>query len=293
MNTINVSGQPTVTSRSLKDVMRQHPLFFYFLIAYAISWIVFIPYVLADWGILQGNYTIFYILHTFGPAMAAILMTLIISGKVGLQEFRKRIRQRSAPWQWYSFILLGIPLLVILGIVVQPGALANFKGFTPALLAGYPFFYVATIFGVGLGEEPGWRGFALPRLQTRYGALWGTLLLGVLWSCWHLPDFLTASKGGGQGVDFLNFSIFTLAVISLSVVMTWIFNHTHGSIFIAILAHASVDAPEAARWTALFPSVSMMNLHLALLIAFGVPAILILIFTRGKLGYKPKEMISV
>ena len=68
--------------------------------------------------------------------------------------------------------------------------------------------------------------------------------------------------------------------------MTWIYNHTSGSLFIAILAHASIDAPEVAGWTALFPAVSMIGLHWALLISFSLPALLIIILTRGGLGYK-------
>jgi len=197
------------------------------------------------------------------------------------------------PWPWYLFVLLGIPALVMLGIIVQPGGLEGFRGFSTGLLVGYPFYLFATFLGVGLGEEPGWRGFALPRMQKQYGSLWGTLLLGVLWSCWHLPDFLTVSKGGGEGtglVTFLtNFPIFTVAVVSLAIIMTWLYNHTQESLFIAILAHASVDAPEVAGWTALFPTVSMIGLHFALLISFTIPALLIIILTRGQLGYQPKQ----
>lgn len=289
MEISNTNG--TFAPHSLQQWMRQHPLFSYFFLAYAISWIVFIPYVLAERGILQGNYTFFYILHVFGPAIAAIMVTFITAGKAGLHELRQRIRQVRVSSKWYLFILLGIPALVMLGIIIQPGAMSSFKGFTTSLLIGYPFALVAVFFGVGLGEEPGWRGFALPHMQKQYGSLWGTLLLGILWSCWHLPDFLTVSKGGGEGtglVTFLtNFPIFTLAVVSLSVIMTWLYYHTQESLFIAILAHASVDAPEVAGWTALFPAVSMIEMHWAILIAFGIPAILILILTRGRLGYKP------
>jgi membrane protease YdiL (CAAX protease family) len=160
-------------------------------------------------------------------------------------------------------------------------------------LVSYPILYVITFFGGGpLGEEIGWRGFALPRMQPRLGPLWGTLLLGVLWSCWHLPDFLTASKGGGQGAGWMlfltNFPVFFLAVISLAVMMTWIFNHTGGSIFIAILAHTSVNVLEVV----LIPrylTLDEISLHRAILIAFSVPAILILILTRGRLGYQPNQ----
>lgn len=286
----DTTSRTTSMPENLKQWMRQHPLFSYFILAYAISWILFIPYVFAEWGYLQGNYTLFYILHVFGPALAAILMTFITAGKTGLETLRQSLRQWRTTWQWYLLVLLGIPALVMLGIVVQPGALEGFEGFSTRLLTSYPFFLFATFFGVGLGEEPGWRGFALPRMQKQYGPLWGTLFLGVLWSCWHLPDFLTASKGGGMGTGWItfltNFPIFTMAVVSLAVIMTWLYNHTQGSLFIAILAHASIDAPEAAGWVALFPAVSMIGLHWALLISLTIPALLIIILTRGQLGYR-------
>ena len=293
MSTSTISSQSMATSRNLKQVMRRHPLFFFFLLAYAISWSLFIPYVLAEWGILQGNYTLFYIFHTFGPTLAAIIMTAVIAGRSGLHELRQRIRQWRAPWQWYLFILLGIPALVLLGIVVQPGALAGFHDLTPLLLVSYPILYVVTFFGGGpLGEEIGWRGFALPRMQANYGPLWGTLSLGILWTCWHLSDFLTASKGGGAGTGFTifltNFPIFTLAVVSLAIIMTWIYNHTGGSIFIAILAHASVNILEVL----LIPrylTLDEISLHRALLTGVGLPALLILILTRGRLGYRPSQ----
>ena len=293
MEIANSTGQSKASSRNLKQWVQQHPLFSYFFLAYAISWIVFIPYVFAEWGYLQGDYKLFYILHVFGPAVAAIIMIRITSGQGGIHELRQSIRQLRAPRMWYLFVLLGIPALVMLGIILQPGALESYQGLTTSMMVGYPFYLIAVFFGVGLGEEPGWRGFALPRIQKQYGPLWGTLLLGLLWSCWHLPDFLTASKGGGPGTGFstflTNFPIFTLAVMSLAVIMTWIYNHTNGSLFITILAHASVDAPEAVGWTALFPAVSMIGLHWALLISFSVPAILIIILTRGWLGYQSSE----
>lgn len=291
MNLAHASSQSTSVSKSLKQWVQGHTLFSYFFLAYAISWIFFIPYILAEWGNLSGDYRLFYILHTFGPAFAAIIVTAVIAGKAGLHELRQRIRQRSAAWQWYLFILLGIPALVLLGIMIEPGALAGFHDLTPVIFVSYPILYVVTFFGGGpLGEEIGWRGFALPRMQPRYGPLWGTLLLGVLWSCWHLPDFLTASKGGGQGTGWMlfltNFPVFFFAVLSLAVMMTWIFNHTGGSIFIAILAHTSVNILEVV----LIPrylTLDEISLHRAILIAFSVPAALILILTRGRLGYQP------
>jgi membrane protease YdiL (CAAX protease family) len=274
--------------------MRQHPLFFFFLMAYAFSWIISMPYVLASWGILPpGAYTNVFILKPFaGPTLAAILMTGVTEGKAGLLRLRQRLQQRRAGWRWYLFILLGIPALILLGIIIQPGALASFQGLTPRLLVSYPVIFAVVFFGVALPEEIGWRGFALPRMQPHYGPLWGTLLLGILWALWHSLYFLTPDHGGGPGTALAtllaNFCIFFLEVMALAIIFTWLFNHTRGSVFIANLVHAAVDAPQLV-WIPLFLAVDQTRMSLAYLIAFGVPALLIVILTRGRLGYEPSQ----
>ncbi|HEX7555563.1 MAG TPA: CPBP family intramembrane glutamic endopeptidase [Leptolinea sp.] len=293
MKTSQAHGQSISASGSLRQVMQQHPLFSYFIMAYAFSWIMSIPFILSEWGILHGDFRIVFIIKSFGPFLAAYIMIAITEGKAGLSDFRQRIKQTRAGWQWYLFILLGIPVLILLAICIQPGALASFQGFKPAILVSYPLFYLIVFFGGGpLGEEPGWRGFALPRLQQRYGALRGTLLLSFWWTCWHLPDFLTSAQGGGPGTSFstflMNFPIFLVLVTTLAIILTWVFNHTHGSIFMAILAHASVNTPQVVL-VPLFPAVNTTGLNFAALIGLGVPAILIIILTRGRLGYQPVQ----
>lgn len=293
MEPSKASGQSTATSRSLRQGMRQHPLFFFFLLAYAGSWLISTPYVLSVWGILPGDYTIAFILKPFaGPTLAAIIMTGTIEGKAGLRLLRQRLRQRRTGLQWYLFILVDIPALLLLGIILQPGTLASFHGLTPVLLVSYPVYFVVVFFGVALPEEIGWRGFALPRMQPGYGPLLGTLLLGVLWACWHLLYFLTPDHGGGPGTDFAtfltNFSVFFLMVVAFAIIFTWVFNHTGGSIFISNLVHASIDTPQLV-WIPLFLAVNETSMNLAVLMGFGVPALLIVILTRGRLGYQPGQ----
>jgi membrane protease YdiL (CAAX protease family) len=188
--------------------------------------------------------------------------------------------------------LLGIPALLVLGIIVLPGALASFHAPGPLFLVDYlETFFIIFFLGGPLGEEPGWRGFALPRMQTRYGPLWATLLLGVLWACWHLPHFLTAAQHGGPGTSFAtfltNFPIFVLEAIALAIMFTWVFNHTRGSIFIAILLHTSIDATSSL--VPLFPAAIVTSTDLAALIGWGVPALLIVPLTRGRLGYQSRQ----
>jgi len=223
-------------------------------------------------------------------------MVGLTEGKDGKARFRRRFVQVRAGWQWYLFILLGIPALFLFGIAVQPGILGSFQGFpqnSPVYFLIYYLvnFIIIFFFGGALAEEPGWRGFALPRMQPRFGPLWGSLLLGVVWAFWHLPDFLTRAQGGGPGTGWgtflTNLPIFVLLVVALSVVMAWVYNHTQGSILIAILLHASINT--AGILPELFPAPGIPIFTLAntaLLIALVVPALIIVIFTRGGLGYQ-------
>ncbi|MBN2004511.1 MAG: CPBP family intramembrane metalloprotease [Anaerolineae bacterium] len=290
-------NQSVSTSKGLLQVMRNRPLFYFFVLSYAFSWLISLPYVLSVWGILPGDYTIGFALKQWGgPALAGIIMASIVEGRTGRLNLRHRIRDLRAGWQWYLFILLGIPALILLGVVIQPGARAGFQGFTGKAWVSYPIYFVIVFFGVGLPEEIGWRGFALPRMQLRFGPLRSSLLLGALWAFWHLLCFLLPDHGGGPDVSLvaflINFSVFFLMVVALTLIFTWVFNGTHGSIFIASLLHAAIDTPQLV-WLPLFLGVGASNstkgetaLNLAVLVVFGTLALLILILTRGRLGYQ-------
>jgi CAAX protease family protein len=296
METSNTSAPSTAGPKGLREVMRQHPLFSFFFMAYAFSWIILIPFILQEWGFLPKVFSFTFVLNPFvGPTLAALIMTGLLEGKAGVSRLLRRCVQVRAGWQWYLFILLGIPALLVLGTVVLPGALTGFRGLPPAFLIVYLVnFLIIAFLGGPLGEEPGWRGFALPRLQRSYGPLWGTLLLGFLWACWHLPHFLTSVQGGGPGTTFAtfltNFPIFGLMVVAIAIIMTWVFNHTRGSLFIAILLHASINTFSIV--IPLFPVPGLSSEtsgNLAVLIGFGVPALLIILLTRGRLGYQPGQ----
>jgi membrane protease YdiL (CAAX protease family) len=292
--------QSTTSSARLFGIMRRYPLFFYFFLAYAFSWLISLLYVLSIWGVLPGDYTFLLILKQWvGPALAGIVMTFVTTGTEGFRRLRQSCRQWRAGWQWYLFMLFGVPGLILLGIGILPGVLANFQGLPQGFLVRYLVYFVIVFFGVGLPEEIGWRGYALPRMQPRYGPLLGTFLLGVGWAFWHLMFFLMPDHGGGPGTGFgaflKNFSIFFLMVLAMSVLFTWVYNHTRGSVFIASFLHAAIDTPQLV-WLPLFLEVGTSNsaageasLNLALLLTFGGLALLILILTRGRLGYRPEQ----
>lgn len=284
----------------LRQLMQRYPLLFYFFLTYTFSWIITIPILLSTWNIIPGDYSLgFYIKQWVGPALAAIIMTRVTEGQTGLLGLRQRIRHWRAGWQLYVFILLGFPVLILLGIIVQQGGLSNLQDFDLRELGNYPVYFIGIFFGTGLPEEIGWRGFALPRMQKRYGPLWSSLILGAMWAFWHVLSFLLPAHGGGPGVNlvasFVNFIVFLLMVVALTIIFTWVFNHTQGSILIASLVHTAVDAPQLV-WAPLFLEVGAANstagemgLNLSYLIVFGVLALLVLVLTRGRLGYPPNQ----
>jgi membrane protease YdiL (CAAX protease family) len=295
MNTLMKSNQSAFASKSLPQAMREHALFSFFFLAYAFSWILFIPWVASEWSVLPqaAHSTLLHAAGTFGPTLAAYIMFRVAEAKEGWLRLRSRFRQFRVGWQWYMFILLGVPAMMLLGMLVLPGAPASFQGLPDNFLLRYPILFIAVFFGGGpLGEEIGWRGFALPRMQSRYGSLKGTLLLGVLWTFWHLPLFFSSDQGGGPGTGlsafYIHLPIFLLMVVALAVIFTWVFNHTGGSVFIAVLLHASFDT-FAYAVQPLFSASIVSGTNLPLALAMAVIAILILILTRGRLGYQPKQ----
>jgi membrane protease YdiL (CAAX protease family) len=143
------------------------------------------------------------------------------------------------------------------------------------------------------GEEGGWRGFALPRLQKQIGPLLGTIILGILWGAWHLPLMLIPAQNTlGHAVTLTLLLFFFLEITAKSISYTWLFNNTGGSLLIATLFHAaaSINGHDIEQ---LFGKVDVMVPHLAAAIGFGGVALLIIALTRGTLSYKPKGAILI
>ena len=178
----------------------------------------------------------------WGPALAAILTTAVTRGMPGIKELFRRLLLWRVPARWYLVIFFGWMVISVLAALLhaqitnQPLTVEwnQWSGFLAWLLA-------APILGFWACEEIGWRGFALPRLLERWNALISSIVLGIVWWCWHLPYFF-----GMEGIspDFYPFLIFT---ITLSILMTWVFNHTHGSIFVATFFHFWINVYEGLQ----------------------------------------------
>jgi membrane protease YdiL (CAAX protease family) len=173
--------------RRVAATLRARPLSAFFLLAYAVSWAMWTPMLIAGVPVFSGAS------HTPSPLVlpgiavgvtgSAFLMTRVTRGRAGVRHMFQRLTCWRVGLRWYLVAVLLIPVgQIALTAVVAPNAL---RALSPAALAFYPGAYLAHFIFGPLFEESGWRGFALPRLQSLYGPLKGTLLLGLLWSGWH------------------------------------------------------------------------------------------------------------
>src|SRR5215467_8281762 len=205
MEPLHTSGLLMTLSNHLSHIMRRYPLFFYFFLAFGFTW----AYELTVYRVLlTPGFSLRGVLldlgFTLGPTLAAFLMTAVTQGRAGILQLLRRYILWRVGLRWYLIVLLGVPALLLIAVLPLPGAFSAFRmpalSFWPAYLLLYLLFLV---FEGPLGEEPGWRGFALPRLQQRSGPLAGTLLLGALWGLWHLPLFLFVPGYNGAGTGFV------------------------------------------------------------------------------------------
>lgn len=261
--------------------LRRYPLLFFVLIAYAVSWAYTLPFLvlfpLPDffWRTTPGE---------LGPAVAALVMTAAVAGKPGLGRFLRRCLLWRVNVVWYLFTFVGVPAIYALGILLVPGASASFTAPPPAFWLLYPvLFLAAMVLGGPLTEELGWRGFALPRLQERWGPLAASVVVGVIWAAWHAPQYLRPDWAAVNGGFTLGGAgVFVLGLVVFSVIITWVFNHTRGSVLMAILLHASFNASQVLM-SGLFPAAG--SDEAGPLIAFGLTALVVVVATRGRLGY--------
>lgn len=284
--------QPAAPHRGIRALLARHPLVSFFVLAFAGTWLFELPYVLsADGsGLLPISspllgWTMPLTVY-LGPFLAAFVMTGATEGREGVRRLLRRFVLWRVGLRWYLFVFLGIPAIAVLSVVVIPGVPGSFEGLSalaPLSLLGI-FAYVLFL-GGALGEEPGWRGFALPRLQSLHGPLLGTLILGPLWALWHLPLFFTP----WNELTLFNVVVFVLATTCLAIMYTWVFNNTKGSVLMAILVHASFNASVTGILAPLFPAPVLSDYGLLpILGGFGALAVVLVALTRGRLGYRPE-----
>ncbi len=185
----------TATPSRTTTTPRAFPLVAYFVLAYALSWLILVP---AGLGLLPDSAAVLAWLAPFGPAAAAFVVTALTGGRPAVGQLLRRLVQWRVGIRWYLLVLLGIPLIELLGAFAVLGTvpLDDLARNWPLIFTGYLPAVLITLVLVGVGEEPGWRGFALPRLQESHGPLVGTAVLSMVWGMWHLPTCSLAAIRG-------------------------------------------------------------------------------------------------
>jgi membrane protease YdiL (CAAX protease family) len=212
------------------SLVRRHPLITFFVLTYALTW-GFLPL-----GIFGAT----------GPLIAALIVIPITQGWAGLRELGSRMIRWRVRWYWYA-LAIGLPLAVFLVIVALNVALG---APAPSLAQFSPWYAVIAVFAVRLvdpldgpmGEEPGWRGFAQPRLQANRSPLLATLILALLVAIWHAP--LLLPQFGGSPLELL-------ATFAVTFWYAWLFNRTGGSVLMTLVAHSTQGIVQtSAFWAA-------------------------------------------
>lgn len=235
------------------SALKRHPLALYFSLTFCLSWSFWIPGALLFAGTGQAeslfNSPVFILLQTLGaagPSLTAIFVVRSLYGRQKLNELFGRFKKWKVGKGWYLVSIFIVPLIALASIGVR--ALAGSESFAlPAesplrqtlddigllgLMLSLPVIFVSQLFTSPLLEELGWRGFALPMLQDKFNALGSSLILGLIWGAWHLPLILAYGD---------NILAYLALIIAHTILMSWVFNSTAGSLLIAILFHASLN----------------------------------------------------
>jgi membrane protease YdiL (CAAX protease family) len=243
----------------------------FFVAAFGITWVLQLPALLVTLGLVAGPIERFMLplgLGAFGPLLAAVLISRITSGTEGLRALFRPLRTWRVGAGWYVVALLLPGAIFVAGAAVYELVGRGDAG---------PWFYpplgaerIAAMICFSFGEEIGWRGYALPRLQARYGGLRASLILGVVWGVWHLPMLLIAGLAARPMVV-----VVLLFMPAGSVVFTWLFNRTRGSLLLAVLLHMGAHVNNSHQ--ALPANVVPVYIHTA---AYCVVALALVLLDR-------------
>jgi len=224
------------------------------------------------------------LLSAYVPTLTALIVAGLFSGSGGVRPLLRQIRIWRVGITWYALALIGPAILFSLaGLVLlalggaPPLHWLRFPSLSSFGPGGLTFFIGQLIAG-SFGEELGWRGFAQPRLQVRYGALWASILIGTLWSTWHLWPAITP-----QGFSLLSpvdAAATYIRLISTSIIYAWMYNSTRGSLFLVIVAHAGhniaatvIGAPSNSVYQQLIVALLYLLAAIAVVLATDVQSL--------------------
>jgi membrane protease YdiL (CAAX protease family) len=234
-------------------MLKRYPVFSFYLLAFAITWSVWLPAAAATYGLLPFRVPIALdgAAYFLGPPLAAGVVLYAAEGWAGVRALLGRLLDWRVGALWYAVALLWRPAVwaAALALMIMLGA-------SPPPPRG-PWYLVAPLFALTalarvvlyVGEEIGWRGYALPRLQARIGPLLAGTLIGLLAGLWHLPAFFIAGHPQ-YGAPIAPFMVW---MVALAIVFTWLYNRTSGSLLPVALLHGAINSAGV-----IFPGVPLL-----------------------------------
>jgi membrane protease YdiL (CAAX protease family) len=269
----------------MKVFLSKHNWWFYFILTFAISWSVWF---LGSILLPEDLFLIALVPGVFGPFLAAVLIIRISKGKATLRSWLRKIFNLRISVRLYllgglflPFLLAGMHHLIYMILGGQSGLELSMDWLL------YPVYLIPTALLSGGNEEPGWRGYITPVLLKRFGILPAHVIIGILWGLWHLPLYYT----NGWGSEQQSFVGLLIYCIPLSMILTWLYYKSRWSVIPVMLMHAGSNV--VSRYfpmnTRVFESVEDEYTLIKILV-YGSIAILLLILTKGKLGYIKDEL---
>jgi membrane protease YdiL (CAAX protease family) len=233
----------------LVKLLKRYPVLAGFVLMFACTWPIDLWAAADSHGLLSLHIPpILPLFVGYGFVVASLIMTGVISGRAGIRALLRQFLVWRVGLPWYGVVLLGAAVIDLAAIAIHVllgGAMPDFAqpfarqvvGPSINLWVALPLFFLIGVFSNG--EEIGWRGYALPRLQARHGALIASLIIGVIWAFWHVPKFLTA----GSAQDY-SFWLYLLNTIATSILFTWVYNNTKSSLLMVTLFHAAINTSD-------------------------------------------------
>lgn len=224
--------------KSWRVFLRRNSLIAGLLLMFALTW----PIDLANAGLLPFQVPFaLYLFLGWGFVFAALIMTGLTLGRAAVVALLKRYLIWRVGWRWYLVAFLLYPVIFLSAIALNAAWTGAPVDFSTTFARGFfgssanlplfilPFFLFEAIAN---GEEMGWRGYVLPRLQGRYSALVASLILGLIWGFWHLPKYLGPESSGTFGLSMVK-------IVGEAILYTWLYNNTRGSLLLVTIFHAA------------------------------------------------------
>lgn len=273
---------------ALRRLIARHPVAAFLVMAYTITSAFTLPPVRASLGILLLEFTLWDSLSTIvGVALPAFLVMAAMHGQEGMRDLARRSFRWRVGLQWYFVALLGLPIAVVLcaSVIYGLAPLMAQADEWPVLFTLILPDLLLRIVLLNLAEEIGWTGFFQARLQDGYGPLKAVVMTEIPFALWHVP-FVLVDTGGQIPLALVMLGVFAIAQLFGRIVIMWLYNNTHRSVLLVGLFHAAHNTT-VNRFAAQVISGPAINGFLIIEGIVAVAAVLLLIFTRGRLSYKP------